>query len=486
MPPRPGYSPLPGAAPGGPGGGGPSSSAAPQNGGGGADMTSSSFPPPSSRLLLDASIPVSHGHHYGGVGGGGGRSGAIPLVMGGRAGLRRPPVAAGARPVTRALAPGQVRRERAGNWQRRRRPPRPPTSKIKKLIFPLFSPSFQPGVLQRKEGRFVSLPENLDLEGLEDDDTAAAAALLTPGDSGLALEGAPSLEPAALPPITPEARGRITIHCLAESLDTAILAARLEARGPAFLGRRYPEVYAGHYVDPITGTRVGELHCFDYGVVVLWSLNRAQEADVLANLVGPALEDPLPPGETEVDEFAYVYGPGKPSIADDTISLPARAVGDATTKLAISHALAQSTKLCLYEERVLEVVEATRDLPEAMAATGRVPVSRTDVARLIGRVFLLKSAVNLLGSVLDVPDFFWDRPDSVQALYQRVCAYVELPARMEVLESRFGVLNSMLDLARAYQDSRHSSRLEWTVILLIVVEIVMGLASILLGGGKMP
>jgi uncharacterized Rmd1/YagE family protein len=302
-------------------------------------------------------------------------------------------------------------------------------------------------------------------------------ALLAPDAASLPLDGtATALEPAALAArlIPPEARGRITIHCLAESLDTAVLASRLEARGPAFLGRRYPEVYAGHYVDPITNTRVGELHCFDYGVVVLWSLNREQEADVLKNLVGPALEDPLPPGETEVDEFAYVYGPGKPSIADDTISLPARAVGDATTKLAISHALAQSTKLCLYEERVLEVVEATRDLPEAMAATGRVPVSRTDVARLIGRVFLLKSAVNLLGSVLDVPDFFWDRPDSVQALYQRVCAYVELPARMEVLESRFNVLNSMLDLARAYQDSRHSSRLEWTVILLIVVETVEG------------
>jgi len=210
-------------------------------------------------------------------------------------------------------------------------------------------------------------------------------------------------------------------------------------------------VYAGHYVDPLTGVRAGELHCFEYGVVVLWSLTPAQERDVLSALVGPALEGALPPGEVEVDEFAYVYGPGKPSIADDTISLPARAVGDATTKLAISHALAQSTKLCLYEERVLEVVEATRDLPEAMAATGRVPLGRTAVARLIGRVFLLKSAVNLLGSILDVPEYFWDRPDSLQTLYTRVCAYVELPGRVEVLNARFDVLNQMLDLARAYQ-----------------------------------
>lgn len=34
--------------------------------------------------------------------------------------------------------------------------------------------------------------------------------------------------------------------------------------------------------------------------------------------------------------------------------------------------LAQSTKLCVFEERVLMIVEATRDLPGTLAATGGV------------------------------------------------------------------------------------------------------------------
>jgi uncharacterized Rmd1/YagE family protein len=61
-----------------------------------------------------------------------------------------------------------------------------------------------------------------------------------------------------------------------------------------------------------------------------------------------------------------------------------------------------------------DIVEVTRDLPEALAEFGRVQISRKQVARLIGQVFLQRSAVNLLGVVLDVPEFFWSAPDHLQ------------------------------------------------------------------------
>ena len=63
---------------------------------------------------------------------------------------------------------------------------------------------------------------------------------------------------------------------------------------------------------------------------------------MLATIVAPALESPLTASEVEVDEFQYVYGPGKPSIADDTITLPFKHVNDHVIKLSISHALAQA------------------------------------------------------------------------------------------------------------------------------------------------
>ena len=66
-------------------------------------------------------------------------------------------------------------------------------------------------------------------------------------------------------------------------------------------------------------------------------------------------------------------------------------------------------------------------------------LSRKGIAQLIGRVFLQKAAVNLLSTVLDTPEFFWSAPDSMQTLYKKVCEYMELEERVDVLNNRFQV-----------------------------------------------
>lgn len=70
-------------------------------------------------------------------------------------------------------------------------------------------------------------------------------------------------------------------------------------------------------------------------------------------------------------------------------------------------------------------------------------LSRKEIAKLIGQVFIQKSAVNLLSTVLDTPEFFWSAPDSMQNLYKRVCEYMELDDRVEVLNNRFQVRISL-------------------------------------------
>jgi Uncharacterised ACR, YagE family COG1723 len=75
----------------------------------------------------------------------------------------------------------------------------------------------------------------------------------------------------------------------------------------------------------------------------------------------------------------------------------------------------------------------------ACCRTGKITLTRKEIAQLIGRVFIQKAAVNLLSTVLDTPEFFWSAPDSMQNLYKRVCEYMELEERVEVLNGRFAV-----------------------------------------------
>lgn len=59
-------------------------------------------------------------------------------------------------------------------------------------------------------------------------------------------------------------------------------------------------------------------------------------------------------------------------------------------------------------------------------------MSRNEISKLIGVVFLEKCAVNLLSTVLDTPEFFWDAPDSLQGLYDALCEYLEMEDRVQV------------------------------------------------------
>ena len=116
---------------------------------------------------------------------------------------------------------------------------------------------------------------------------------------------------------------------------------------------------------------------------------------------------------------------------------------------------------------------------ESLALSGQVDISSKDIAKLIGKIFLQKSAVNLQSSVLDTPEFFWHAPDFSTSLYTRLIEYLEIGDRVEILNSRFSVLQEMLDMLRDHENNAHSARLEWIVIWLIVVELVVGLLEVL-------
>ncbi len=75
----------------------------------------------------------------------------------------------------------------------------------------------------------------------------------------------------------------------------------------------------------------------------------------------------------------------------DTITINHRFSNDHLIKLSISHALSQSTKLCVFEERVIMIVMNTKDLPGTLAATGtkvapnclRVCVAKQDLVEAL-------------------------------------------------------------------------------------------------------
>ncbi len=112
-------------------------------------------------------------------------------------------------------------------------------------------------------------------------------------------------------------------------------------------------------------------------------------------------------------------------------------------KLALSYAMAQSSKLFVIESKVLHNVERTRYLPQELAQTGRIKSNKKELNQLIGQLFVQKTEVNLFSSILDTPDFLWD-DDAYLPAYQYTRSYLEVDARVNLLNSRLSVIRDLL------------------------------------------
>ncbi|KAL5514340.1 hypothetical protein ACEPAG_2428 [Sanghuangporus baumii] len=222
------------------------------------------------------------------------------------------------------------------------------------------------------------------------------------------------------------------------------------------------------------GGQYAEIFAFEYGTVVIWGMTEAEEKRFLSSIKRFEVER-LPPEDIEMEDLNYYYA-NYSRIFNDVITL--RRGSGFMTKLALSHALAQSVKISMFEMLISSNIEHTKDVPELISETGKVGMPHKEIMQQIGELFLLRMNINLVGSVLDVPEVFWSYPD-LQPLYEAARSYLEIPQRVNLLNTRVEVLQDMLQLLKESVTSKHSERLEQIVIALIAVEIVLGIITII-------
>ena len=227
-----------------------------------------------------------------------------------------------------------------------------------------------------------------------------------------------------------------------------------------------------------------DIFYFDYGCVVFWGLSSREEKAAIDELAAFTIE-PVSPTEqsTSFDTLEYIFdrkaNPQRP-IRFDRMRLRSAQFEE---KMALSYAMAQSSKLFVFESRVLDSVEMTRYLPRELAKNGRIDSSKKALNQQIGELFVEQTEVNLFSSILDTPDFLWENDEHLPA-YQYTRSYLEVDDRVALLNSRLAVIRDLLDVLTGQVADNNSTRLEWIVIWLIAVEIVMGIVSNPLFAGK--
>ncbi|KAI1765091.1 DUF155-domain-containing protein [Hypoxylon sp. FL1150] len=218
-----------------------------------------------------------------------------------------------------------------------------------------------------------------------------------------------------------------------------------------------------------------EVFLFDYGVVVIWGMSPAHEQRFLKDIAKFELEK-LEPDDVETECFNFYYtNEYQPRIYNDFITL--RDKGNYMTKLAISHALAQSVKTSLFEELIASTIDTCKDIPTQIALTGKIALSRSEINMQIGELFIIRINIHLNGSVLDTPELFWVEPH-LEPVYQAVRSYLEMDQRVGLLTERLDVIADLLAVLKDQLSHGHGEKLEWIVIVLIAAEILVAAVNI--------
>lgn len=218
-----------------------------------------------------------------------------------------------------------------------------------------------------------------------------------------------------------------------------------------------------------------EAFLFDYGVIVVWGMTEAHEARFLRDIAKFEVEK-LAADDVETEHFNFYYTHEyQARIYNDFITL--RDKHNYMTKLAISHALAQSVKTSLFEELIASTIDTCKDIPTQIALTGKIKLSRKQINMQIGELFILRINIHLNGSVLDTPELFWVEPQ-LEPVYQAVRSYLEMDQRVELLTERLDVIADLLAVLKDQLSHGHDEMLEWIVIILIAMEILVAAINI--------
>jgi uncharacterized Rmd1/YagE family protein len=219
---------------------------------------------------------------------------------------------------------------------------------------------------------------------------------------------------------------------------------------------------------------VGMVALFRFGVAVMVGLSPLDEEDTLARVKarvsgarGAGLDDETALLEIAGESDAVSVAGGPIQIKDLS---PARF-------LVIADALAKSVALARDEREVNAVFDVIEPFAAQLARSGRPPFRRRAMLRLIGQALLAQHRVSGRVAVEEKPDVLWDRPD-LERLYARLEDEYEIKERGEALKRKLNVIVETAHALTDIIDADRATRLEATIVALIVLELLATLYQI--------
>ena len=212
---------------------------------------------------------------------------------------------------------------------------------------------------------------------------------------------------------------------------------------------------------------------FRYGAVVFFGMSLEEERQLCDCLT---VREPLTRPEIEVVELRIEPNfEREPRIEAGVIFVPDE---NLPRLQVIAEALAKSVVLADHENAIAKVFDRIEPLAQNLNDHGRTGKRERELLEHIGGALLSEQRMVGRVEVREKPEVLWDNAE-LERFYPRLEREYELRDRAAALERKLNLISRTAQTALDLLEQRGNRRVEWYIVVLIVVEILLTIYSML-------
>ncbi len=207
------------------------------------------------------------------------------------------------------------------------------------------------------------------------------------------------------------------------------------------------------------------VYIFQYGMVSFFNHSETEIREILEGL-GSIAKESIPDQLSE--KIQVEISEGQQIVAFDKVVLPNF---DAESIRLVMLNASQSVALDRYSDITEQLLEETNEHTKYLEEKGRLDISGNKLKRFIGKVLNIKNQISENLYIFDAPDITWEN-ENLNRLNQELKQTFDLKNRYRNIYERIEIIKENLGLFKDIMEHRESSRLEWIIIILILVEVL--------------
>lgn len=207
------------------------------------------------------------------------------------------------------------------------------------------------------------------------------------------------------------------------------------------------------------------VYIFKYGVVCFYNIGAPKRKEILLELLSYSK---IPNSNEIFEEIEIITGGIKNNISIESIELSSLSVD----KLRLSMLnISQSVALDHYSDLTGDILEDTNKHTLYLEEKGKLDIGGQKLKKYIGKVLNIKNKISENLYIFDSHDIIWG-DEELNKLDQELKKTFDLKDRSQSLQKQVSIIKENLELFKDIMFHRHSSNLEWIIIILILVEVI--------------